>query len=204
MKNKTVKENELYDTKWFDYRMLRPHACDLYFLYHYAEENALHNEIVGKSYFKSFLNKVDLNKYESWRFRGFITRTRQFADKHGMPYYYYCKYHFKAIRDYGYKYDSINVLSNKRVRNIVYNMFDTYSVENTIYSRSKIFSVELYRKLDIQNKYFDYLTKRIVVKYAGCYEKISSVLYRMIADKQIPEAYVVENIKRIIVEVLNG
>lgn len=192
-----IPEAALYSTKWFDYRFLRPHACDLAFLLAFATEGVVHNDLIGKTKYRNQLSKLDLDNYGSWRWRGFMTRLRMFADKHGIPYELYWQFSYRALRNMNFAYDTINIFANKALKEKTIQYWDEFELEMPMCSKAKIFRVELYKALDIQNKYFEFLTKRVVLRNKDNNRRIVSVLKRMIDDKKIPLIYVTENLKRI-------
>jgi len=202
MKKIVVDKSEigLYETKWFDYRMLNPFACNIAFMKAFAEEGIIHNDIIGKSKYRNQLYNLDVNDAQSWRWYGYMHRLRMFADKFGMPYNLYWEYSYRAIRSMNFERDSINIFANKKLKEKAVQYWDEYEASVVVYSKSSLFDVDLYQELDIQNKYYEYVCNKIIKKYNGEISSLTSVFLRLVSDRKIPISYLTKNLKRIIGE----
>lgn len=189
-------EISLYQTKWFDYRTLRPHACNIAFILAMATEGTIHHDLMGNTKYKSFVNKLDLNRYNEWRWKGHINNLRIFADTHGIPYNIYWQFSYRVFRSSsGFKVESLASYSTKYIKEEVLKCWNEFGSSILIKSDAEMFNVDLYKKTHIQDEYFDFLFDRIVKKYGQNELGFQNTIKRMVEDKEIPVEYLMNRIK---------
>lgn len=197
-KIKNSPEVLLYGSKWFDYRHLRPVACDIAFLLEFSKEGLVHNDLIGKTRYRNQLSKLDIPNLEKWRYIKCMRRLRMFADKHGIPYDLYWQFSYRALRNMSFKRDTINIFANKALKEKVVQYWDEVELSIIIKSKAKIFDVDIYQQLDIQDEYFKYVLKKVVDKYGNNENGLRDALTRMVLNKDMPLLFIVNSLNKMI------
>jgi len=179
------KEDQLYETKWFDYRLLTPDQATLLFirywwrahrfllekLYGYVvDEHGGHSEVEEHELFDA--NNITLDEIQN-RFPSELdtfTRLRRFADSRGFNYetfwfaaahvllHYYLPKDISLERYIETK--DIRILSNVIFKNNVLDKID----EDGIISPSHLcyFMAQHWHDEELQNQYYEYLVESVV------------------------------------------
>lgn len=121
-----------------------------------------------------------------------------FADKHGIPYDLYWQFSYRALRNMSFKRDTINIFANKALKEKVVQYWDEVELSIIIKSKAKIFDVDIYQQLDIQDEYFKYVLKKVVDKYGNNENGLRDALTRMVLNKDMPLLFIVNSLNKMI------
>jgi hypothetical protein len=175
-------EQELFKTKWFDYRMLSPDDATLLFMDEWRKALTSYNEHnvpsyrgkdgklhvmngytdVSKGYKSLNIEYLKTKKKTSWNL---FTKLRQWADKQGFGYDKYWPSAFKAHEVLGFKNRLLNVFLNERIKAKVVERIDDYRQIKIKKAMSSAFKAENYEGTPLQDDYYEYLIDELKQRY---------------------------------------
>jgi hypothetical protein len=180
-------ERELYQTKWWDARLLTPKEATLAFALAHFRAMAAHKASMGDRPFEAVIasRKLDLAAPEKWAHWEIMTKLRRFADAFGARYDDFWELAFEAHIDLKLP----TRLTRKGTLFVPCNTFLTPSLMNQVavrwqerygrfvrYSEAPFFTPAGYRGLRLQDAYYDEIVARLMYGGGATPEKIRQMI----------------------------
>lgn len=193
-------ERALFDTKWFDYRHMTPHGCNLAFLLAYGTAFADFCETMGRRrYVNCFLQRhgktesrydpADPKAWSGWKH---IVELRCWADKNCMRYDDFWKFAFAAAIELGFQKFYLPFFKAKDILVEVLGKWDSLQDEIIVYSNSEMFTPKAYVGSEIQDDYYWHLVNSAKNIYGDRWQAKTKTMMR---DGKIPSPFFERYIK---------
>lgn len=184
-------EKKLYQSKWFDYRLLTPGEATVEFIccWSHAQDRFLaalgyaEDASVG-IHFSCDLKDLEAFEKQYPKEATIFKNLRRYADKKFLIYndFWRCAFAFLLFdsnmhdaycRRY-LKTRGLKVFTDTQLKSIIFNMI----ADENIIRRSKhlYFRAQAWKDEPLQNKYYNYLTYHVVKKYPKTYEEVLNKL----------------------------
>ena len=189
-----MKEKELMETKWFDYRALAPDVATLVFMNEWAKAFCNYNERLGKTrhfYFLKSFERFDLGYLKNKTRFGYFTKLRQWADSHRMRYDLYWAWAFEVHENLGYGRTFESIFLGKRIKAGVLQKQKDFERDILIYSQHEIFRPDNYADYEIQDDYYWYLVDE--VKKRNPKDRWLTKIKELITIDRIPNRFFMQN-----------
>ncbi len=167
-----MSEVALYDTKWFDYRLMTPNTSDLKCALCYGLSLMDYNELLGLSRHVNVLKGLNVTNIEAWNKHKQIRKLRQWCDARGWRYEEFWALTTKAHLELGMKPLVTKFKDGRMVEYIPFNVFLNKSILKWAdanwheqfgrfvrYADLAFFSSNNYTGHPVQDAYCDYLLK---------------------------------------------
>ena len=190
MKDKDFDERELYELKWWDYRMLKPDVCTLSFMREWVKAAAEFNELVKGTRYINVLKRFKrfdlpyLRGHEAWKV---LQRLRQWADAQGMPYDHFWAYAYEAHIKLGFDRPYLPVFQNEHLLGMVKEAWQEAKRVRVIWAESPWFKADKYQASQMQDDYFGYLLREIKSHYSKAFAQ--ETLVKCVREGTLPVAY---------------
>ena len=153
-------EERLYETKWFDYRILPVDAANIAFIFEFAKALSEYNKQLGfTGWVNPYFKKFDIENYKKWHWTRFLIKLRQYADRNSMRYDDFWELAFEAFNEFKFRKMSINFFLNEDALRCIEEKQKKKKIIK--YASSRFFSVEYYSGFEIQDDYYWYLIGRL-------------------------------------------
>lgn len=163
-------ERNLYEVKWFDYRMVSPDGATILFIAEYARRVQDYRVDVagnpeGSRGFANVLRGFDLKDPKAWGQFGIMQTLRRFADKNCIPYGNFWKWAFRAHLDGGWKIVQPKIFLQTSIKARVIELQDEHMEAFVTFSLLPVFSAENYKGHEIQKDYYYNLVSEVNSRY---------------------------------------
>lgn len=204
-------ERDLYEIKWFDYRMVSPDMATAMFARSYARAMVSLRLKLGlleerRAPYYDALRTMDVVNMRGWRNWNTMERLRRWADKNFMPYDLFWEWACRAYVELGFnerkhvvartgkdgkvkreKKDVIyaNAFLNKNLLARVLDLQDDHE-RYVLYSNLEVFRAENWQDHPIQNDYYDHLVSELKHKHPDPWARID----RLCSERRLSKGYV--------------
>jgi len=159
-------ERDLYQTKWWDYRLLMPKQATLAFALAYFKAMGTYKISVGENAFTAVVasRRLDPKNPETWTHWKIMTILRQRAAGRGARYEDYWQLSFEGYKDLSFKtrltakglyYIRTNVFNMPNMLDYVERWHRERCGKYIRYSNAPFFSAGMYRGHPLQDAYYE-------------------------------------------------
>lgn len=180
MKGERVLEQELYETKFFDYRVISHNTATIAFVCFFQKELLVYEKLTRKGYFRNYLSTVN-QPVPEWKHFKTFQDLRRWADANFIKYNDFWSFAFLFHREMGFKQCFPNVFKNKNLLINIKNVDKEKYTHQLKLADLQYFNIDNYTGEDMQNDYWNYVIKEIRAKYQG--SQAIAVFKKLVKDK---------------------
>lgn len=183
-------EIELYETKWFDYRVMSPDVATMKFMLAYGQSMRQYNHLIGLNRYFFVMRQFpsvklsDLRKNRQFKI---LAGLRRWVDKHGMPYPTFWSYANDAHLNMKFVKNFISAYCNKKLLAVVNEMWTQRRQEVIVRSEFDYFRAENFAGLEAQCDYYDYLIGETQRRYSR--EESATKLDDLVESGELDQKY---------------